>query len=711
MPIARVEINGKIARIEVPEGTTPEQVEAFVSSQSTPGVVQAGQTLNAIPRQAGLGARAVGPVAAGAAMGAAMGAPFAGVGAIPGAMAGAGAMGLTQFIDKVSGMNNIDKIMDRMGLPKPQNATERVTQDVLGMAAGQSGLNSLGQVLSKSTGPILSRVGQSLAANPIQQTVGAASAGAAGGASREAGGSPLEQFGASVIGGVTGTGVAELGVRLIDSVKNSVKSLLNPKSSMSQINVTLNNILSENGLNVSQIPAAVRAELAHEVKIALDTGKQVRPDVVRRIADYAAVGATPTRGSVTLDPVQITQERNLAKLGANSNNPDLQALSQVQNTNNAKLIEGLNNAGANTANSDARSVGGRIISTIQSQDAKQKAVVDNAYSVSRDHLGRAAPMDAASFSQRANLALDEGMLGHYLPSETRSILNAISKGEIPLTVDSAVKIDQTLSAAQRSAGKGSPQALAIGKIRDALNSTGISDNIGEDAKRAFDAARGLAKNRFTWQESAPAIAAALDNPNPDRFVKDFILSSGNKSSTADVERLLFSVKKDPQAMQAVKENVAAYLKSKALNNAADEVGNFSPSGYNKALTELGDAKLRLFFNKDEIAQLKAIGRVASYEVAQPRGSAVNNSNTAGTIAGLLDKIASNPIISRVPFAGPAIQQPAQNWSAQIGGKTALDVKSAIAASQEKSGGVKLSDLLGTGFLLAQPRVNRRDDDK
>jgi hypothetical protein len=38
----------------------------------------------------------------------------------------------------------------------------------------------------------------------------------------------------------------------------------------------------------------VRAELAHEVKIALDTGKQVNPDVVRRIADYGVVGATPT---------------------------------------------------------------------------------------------------------------------------------------------------------------------------------------------------------------------------------------------------------------------------------------------------------------------------------------------------------------------------------------------------------------------------------
>src|SRR3990167_4401409 len=58
-------------------------------------------------RQAGLTARAAGPIAAGAAAGAAMGAPLAGVGAIPGAGAGALAATILQMVDQLGGTNYI----------------------------------------------------------------------------------------------------------------------------------------------------------------------------------------------------------------------------------------------------------------------------------------------------------------------------------------------------------------------------------------------------------------------------------------------------------------------------------------------------------------------------------------------------------------------------------------------------------------------------
>ena len=54
------------------------------------------------------------------------------------------------------------------------------------------------------------------------------------------------------------------------------------------------------------------------------------------------------------------------------------------------------------------------------------------------------------------------------------------------------------------------------------------------------------------------------------------------------------------------------------------------------LGQIGDRKLSVWFTPQEVAQFKATGRVAAYEQVQPRGSAVNNSNTASA-GGLLSK--------------------------------------------------------------------------
>ncbi len=555
---------------------------------------------------------------------------------------------------------------------------------------------------TRTAAPVAKSALTNLAANPGMQTVSMASGGASGGAVREAGGGPTEQFVASLGGSLLGAGMTTLAEKAYDSVKNAIGTIFTPKQNLTEVNIKLENILNKSGMKVTDVPQHVRNDLAKEIKNAMDTGREINPAVVQRIADYGVVGATPTKGTVTLDPVQITQERNLAKLGANSNDPRLQELARVQNSNNAAFIKNLNDLGA-TANADSRVVGSRVINTIQGQDAAAKAGVDAAYGKARDNLGRASPMDSYGFSTQANLSLDEGMLGHYLPSEVKGILNDVSSGKIPLNVNTAVQIDSVLSKAQRTAGNGSPQALAIGKIRDALNKTNIADNVGEDAKAAFDSARGLAKSRFDWQKSAPGIADALEDANPDRFVNDYILSNSNKAQTANVEKMLFTLKNDPQALKAVKENIVTHFKNKALGNASDEVGNFSQSGYNKALSDFGDAKLKLFFNKDEIAKLKTLGRVSSYEMVQPKGSAVNNSNSASAFASILDKIASNPIVGRIPFAAAAVKEPAQNWSAQIGAKNALTASDAVMLPKVKPKPRWKESAAFSALMFANPR--------
>ena len=738
--MAEVNIEG-VGKVYFPDDYTPEKIKFTIENDILPrikkepsAVENAGNFLRGIPRQVGLAAR----------YGAEGLADVVGIGSEP-IRIGLEAMGVPKMR---SAREMATSAADAVGLPSPQGANERVVADVTRLMAGSGGMGAASRLAAGAvTSPVTSNVLNSLAANQGAQAASAAGAGAAGGSVREAGGGGLEQFGASLVGGLTGAGLSSLAVKAYQGISNAIGAYLKPSQSMAQINVTLNQILEQNGISTQNIPAIVRAELAHEVKKALDSGGELNPDVVRRIADYGVVGATPTRGSVTLDPVQITQERNLAKLGANSTDPKLQELARNQNANNGVFIENLNNLGGATANADPRVAGARAISAITGQDAAASAVEKSLYSKARDSAGRSLDLDREGFIQDAYNKLGESNKGAFLPDQIKTLLEQIRTGKVklldgserptPFNVDVIDNLKTTLASASRAAQDGNTKA-AIAQVRDALENAqpkavgrpvggnqvvdpaalagaqNTADTVSAESMAAFDAARKNARELRAWRESSPGIAAALDSPNPDRFVKDFVLSGSNKGATAEVEKLLFTLKKDPEAFQSIKENVVGYLKSKALGGASDEVGNFSQSGYNGALRELGDAKLRLFFNKDEIAQLKALGRVSAYEMVQPKGSAVNNSNTAGAGGGmllnLLDKIGSSSLVSRVPFGDTAIRQPAQNWAAQIGAGNAMDVIGALTKPKAAES-MRLGSLLGPGLLLAAPRANGGDNEK
>jgi hypothetical protein len=232
-------------------------------------------------------------------------------------------------------------------------------------------------------------------------------------------------------------------------------------------------------------------------------------------------------------------------------------------------------------------------------------------------------------------------------------------------------------------------------------------NLGQDAIDAF--ARARAANR-TWMqtvENTPALAAVRNGMEPDKFVQQFIVGNGNGASVMSVAQMKNQIKGSPEAMDAVRQQIAAYLKQKALGGAADEVGNFSQSNYNAALKAIGERKLNLFFQPDEVNQLKAIGRVASYEQFQPTGSAVNNSNTASTAGAMwLDRIANSSLLSKVPVLGPSVQPAVQNIVIGMKAGQAMNVPSNLGKLQPRvpvAPGMMLSP---ASLLLQQDDRNR-----
>lgn len=204
---------------------------------------------------------------------------------------------------------------------------------------------------------------------------------------------------------------------------------------------------------------------------------------------------------------------------------------------------------------------------------------------------------------------------------------------------------------------------------------------GTSARDAANAARAANREWMTKVDKIPAIKAVIDGVEPDKFMNTYIIGTGKDAGNANVLRLQQAIKESPEAMGAVRDNIAQFLKTKALGGAADEVGNFSQSGYNKAMQSIGDAKLRLFFSEQEMKLLKAIGRVASYEKFQPTGSAVNNSNTASTaIAAVLDRIAGSSLARRfVPYYSEAIANPITSARQSTTAKQLLDLPTAAKA--------------------------------
>lgn len=596
------------------------------------------------------------------------------------------------------------RVADWMGLPSPQTADERVIGDAARMVAGGGGLNATARSAAGLPG-LTGKAAEFLAAAPVSQMFSAAGAGLAGGASREAGGGPLMQAGASLLGGFFGgatPGAAQ-------SVANAGKRLL-PAPNQQQLDAQIGVILNRAGVDYSQIPERARQALRAEMTGALRTGREVNPEAAARLADFARVGATPTRGMVSQNPVQITREMNLAKIGANTADDGLSGLPMVQNQNNATLIRNLNEAGASQG--DAFQAGQRAIGGIQGRDATLQANVNALYDRVRNMAGGDIPLDRKPFIDNIFGALQRENRMAFLPKELGETLNQISTGQTPFTPQTVDMLRTMLATASRSTQDGNVRA-AISVARNALENTPVNlPPVGpgmttgaqaaamragagqaDDVLSAMSEARRAASQRFGWQESARPIEAALGGAQPDRFVQQFVIGG-----TLDDARAV--AQNAPVA--EVKNAILVHLKEKALNGAADEVGKFSQSAYNKALNSIGDRKLALFFSPEEMGQLRAVGRVASYMQVQPVGSAVNNSNSGALVLGR-GYDALKGLMNKIPGGQTFITQPLQNIELSIRNAQAQNVVPGLLMQQQQlpaSQRLLLPGLAAGGLLVA-----------
>ncbi|OUM01744.1 hypothetical protein [Variovorax sp. JS1663] len=723
--------DGKTYEVGAPEGATREQAFGMLQSQIDSGtapaasdpslVVSAGRMLNDVPRQFGLAGRyaLTGPAKA------------AQVVKEP----------LRYFTDKVLPDRQVppkstplgvqaEKLADTLGLPRPQTPTERVIGDASEMVAGAGGLAGLAgkgaEMVSRPVAGFLAEnapkaltTGESLlrglAANVPAQLGGAAGAGLAGGASREAGGGPWQQLGASVLGTLAGAMMPGGAGNLLAAGRR----LLAPAPTAEKLDMQLTRVLGQSGTDYSALPAAAKIALRREMADALSTGREVSPEALSRLADFRALDITPTRGMISQNPVDITREQNLAKMAANSSDGQLAGLPMLQNQNNRALIGRMNDLGAQQG--DTFAAGERAIGAIAAKDAAEQARVSGLYTRAREMPGGEIPLERTGIVNGVYDALNRENKLRYLPAAIADTLNDISLGQttvggrtfqVPFDAKALDNLLTDIATAQRSTSDGNVRA-ALGIARRAIDAApiapikapvqgqplvteaGAAYLRGSDAEApafmdALHEARRAAAARFNWRESSRPVEAALGAGQPDNFVRRFVVGGSLEDAAA--------VAREAPAAQ-VKEAIVSHLKDRALNGATDEVGRFSQSAYNKALDAIGDRKLQLFFSPEEITQLHRVGRVSSLMQVQPVGSAVNNSNSGALLLGR-----GIDMLGKVPFLGPLTAPAAQNINITLQQRAAQNVGPGLLRPVPAPSRVQpllLPGLAAGGALLSQ----------
>lgn len=645
-------------RLEFPDGTDPAVIQRTVkgvlaSKQAAetpkPSVAERiGSTLREIPRQVGLTAR-YGLEGAGQAL-----QPFT----EPIRLAMNPLLRAAGAPTAASTGNAASQLADTIGLPTPQGPNERVVADATRTLASAGALSGAAGAAARGATGVTRNVLEQLAARPGVQAAGAATAGASGGAVREAGGGPVEQFAAALGGGVAGGAAAGKVGGLADAARRA----LTPRTvQLQQADQQIQLVLQRSGVDWAQVPERIRQGMREEAAAALSTGQPLNERALQRLLVFQRTGTTPTVGMLTQNPGQITREMNLAKTGANSTDVGLQRLPGLQNQNTAKLLSNLDEAGAANAPASFQA-GEKAIGSLQGNVDRARREIDSLYGAARDSQGRSLPLEPGTFTRRANELLDQEMVGGALPGDVANRMNQIATGEMPLTVEIAEQLKTRIGKLQRSTSDGSAR-MALGLVRQALDETPLMrinpQNLpvapgtqlppsGQKAIDAFNLARSANRQFMNRVEANPALKAVVDGVEPDQFVQKFVLGKG--ASAGDVSALRQEL--DPQALASLKGYIVRHLRD-AATNSTDDITKFADAGYRRALRDIGDEKLGVFFSPEELQHLKDVGNAAKYMKAQPDGSAVNNSNSGALMLGrgldMLDRVAGY-----VPFGGKDI---------------------------------------------------------
>lgn len=374
-------------------------------------------------------------------------------------------------------------------------------------------------------------------------------------------------------------------------------------------------------------------------------GEHVNTDILQRHVDADRVfqgRARLTEGQASQDVGLITREQNLRM-------QDGSPAAQLFNDQNKALVDFANDlrerVGERVFSTRPVEHGDSLIAAYRAFDDASNARISEAYQALRDAAGGRFPIGAKTLLENVDTALRKELKTHYAPEGEMSLLRQWAAKPGSMTFEDFEAMRTNLATIQRTSTDGNVRRAA-GIIRDQMEELPLLPGAGR-LKGLADEARSLAKDRFARIEADPAYKAVVDeNIAPDDFVRRFVVGGKRDNLTKMIETI-------PEARDTVGVALLDHLRGQAGIVGAENP-NFAAASYARALKGLEDKDLpSVVFAPEIIEDLEALNRTAQLTVRQPRGSAVNNSNTFS--AALQDAGESwiGNVTRKVPIVGGA----------------------------------------------------------
>ena len=468
----------------------------------------------------------------------------------------------------------------------------------------------------------------------------------------------LKSMGAGALGGAIGAGVGQkVGEGVVKVARKLTPSTASTQNIDIAINVALKNSSDDSirGMTVTDLSQPARDGLRNEIKKAIKQGKVVDNKTVERMAifnDLKAKGVDlkPTGKQATGNPKLWTKETELSKMDGGD------ALNNRYIQQNDTLINALDNALTSTKGTSTNRLqtGESVLNALNTNNSARQQVIKDLYGVAKNHTGNDLALDPNAIVQNARQSMVDNFIN---PDKAQASLLAKLKpfmdADNPraFTLKDKELFVKQINAAISKTTDGETRS-ALGLVRNALEEEAdnalnqFGGTLQGEAKNAWQAARGAASQRFKQIERTPSLKAAIDDVAPDQFFEKFILSKS--SAVRDVKELVAEVKNNPEAFNNLRLEILRHIADNAVTKQGQAV---SPAGMNRALQSIGDDKLKLFFNPEELKHLKNLNAASRYLYSQPMGSNVNNSNTSSA---LLNMIGYMDVLKRVPIIGPKL---------------------------------------------------------
>jgi hypothetical protein len=376
---------------------------------------------------------------------------------------------------------------------------------------------------------------------------------------------------------------------------------------------------------------------------------QISEDVLRDVrlkkSSELPVPVELTEGQASQNPVLISRERNergFKEAHAQRFNEQNRALQE-----NAVIIK--QNAAPNVTTTDYVADAQNLIDTVKSIKEANKVKTQEAYKALEDAAGGKFPLDAKKFGENALRELSKKEDIEFLPETFKTRIEDYANGKKEMNFDQFENLRSQLFKATKGNVDGNV-VHALNLVRNELENLPMTE-VDARIKGLADNARKTAKADFDLEKSNPLYNKVL---NESADSKDLIQNFVIRSKNADFMKSIDLLKDDPVALEHLRSGTMDYI----IRESTDASGNFSTAKFQKNIENLNvNKKLDALFGENS-KQLKDLAEVAKVVEARPRGSFVNESNTA-TALGSMAKQYGGELIKRIPVVGAVVEPATQ----------------------------------------------------